>query len=160
MPKSHPLVVACGDLDELNASLGLAASLTDEARWLELLRRMQSWIFAIGADVAASAGEPSEKLVSGDLVAAAEAMIDRLDTELPALDSFILPGGSPFGAALHLARAVCRRAERAVAAASRDHAVPPEALALLNRLSDLLFVMARAANREMGTPEMPWRREN
>lgn len=164
MPKTAARVQAYGTLDELNAALGVCraelASLPGDARDLEAqLQTVQEELFAIGAELASPSGR--ERLavppVEQDAVDRLERWIDRHEEEAGALTTFILPGGSRAGAALHLARTVCRRAEREVVALSAEAPVAPEALRYLNRLSDLLFSMARVANRRAGVPDIPWR---
>ena len=159
--KTDPRIDACGEVDELAACLGLArAQLPSGERDLaELLERIQRDLFTVGARLA----DPSHRISARVTKAAAgqlevprlEADIDRLEAELPALRRFILAGGSPAGATLHLARAVCRRAERRVVGLGGD-AVEGVVLTYLNRLSDLLFVMARAANARAGVGETEW----
>jgi cob(I)alamin adenosyltransferase len=155
--KADPRVAAYGDVDELNAWLGLARASGGDDRMAAYLEQIQRDLFALGARLA----DPRRKIAvrvekatigAGD-VARLEAWIDHLEATLPPLRKFILAGGSPAGAALHVARTVCRRAERASASLGD---VEPEVLAYLNRLSDLLFVMARAANQRAGAPEIEW----
>ncbi|MBX5476677.1 MAG: cob(I)yrinic acid a,c-diamide adenosyltransferase [Clostridia bacterium] len=164
VPKTAARVQAYGTLDELNAALGVCraelSSLPGDTRDLEAqLETVQEELFAIGAELASPSGR--ERLavppVEQDAVDRLERWIDRHEEEAGALTTFILPGGSRAGAALHLARTVCRRAEREVVALSAEASVAPEALRYLNRLSDLLFSMARVANRRAGVPDIPWR---
>ena len=157
--KADPRVDAYGEVDELNACLGAAraAGLDDDLS--AVTESLQRQLFAVGARLA----DPSSRLaarvtkatVGDDDITALEATIDRLETELPPLRRFILPGGSAAGALLHLARTVCRRAERRVIGLGAD-AVEPAVIVYLNRLSDLLFVMARAANHRAHAPEAEW----
>jgi cob(I)alamin adenosyltransferase len=156
--KSEPRVEAYGDVDELNACLGLArASGADDEIAGELVR-LQRDLFALGAQLA----DPGEKIAArvtkaelgDDDVARLEQLIDRYEAELPALRRFILAGGSPAGAALHVARAVCRRAERRMVAL--EPAVDAVLVRYVNRLSDLLFVLARAVNHRAGAVETEW----
>jgi len=157
--KTDPRVAAYGDVDELQACLGVvrAAGLPQDLD--DMCVTLQRDLFALGARLA----DPShkiakrvEKIVIDDAsVTKLEGWIDSLDTEIPQLRHFILSDGKPAGAALHLARTVCRRAERAVLSLGKD-AVEPVVLVYLNRLSDLLFTMARAANNRAGSPETPW----
>jgi cob(I)alamin adenosyltransferase len=156
--KSDTRVDAYGEIDELNACLGLArASGTDSDIDAELVR-LQRDLFALGAQLA----DPGEKLaarvtkavLADDDVTRLERTIDRFEAELTPLRRFILAGGSPAGAALHVARAVCRRAERRMVAL--EPAVDAVLLRYVNRLSDLLFVIARAANRRAGAAEIEW----
>jgi cob(I)alamin adenosyltransferase len=154
LAKDAPRLVAIGDVDELNSALGAALAAMppgagdgDHAR---LLRSIQNDLFDLGADLATPGMDfaPSDMVlrIVPSQVARLEAAIDTFNAPLPALTSFILPGGSAAAAQVHLARAICRRAERATVAAGRDVAINPAALAYLNRLSDLLFVLARAMN--------------
>jgi cob(I)alamin adenosyltransferase len=156
--KNAPRVDAYGEVDELNACLGLArASCTDTEIDAELVRFQQD-LFALGAQLA----DPGEKLaarvtkaVLGDAdVSRLEALIDRYEAELPPLRRFILAGGSPAGAVLHMARAVCRRAERRMV--GLEPAVEPVLLQYINRLSDVLFVLARTLNQRSGIVENEW----
>ena len=153
-------VAAYGDVDELNSSLGVAREeLLAMADLLALTDALQSELFNLGAELATpdrSAAPKSVPSVGDADVKRLEQEIDRLTEELPPMKNFILPGGSRAGAALHLCRTVCRRAERKVVALAEESEVSVEALAYLNRLSDLLFVMARAANLRAGGREIPW----
>ena len=157
--KSDGRVAAYGDVDELNAWLGLVASQTPDAEVAAQLRRIQRDLFAIGARLADPshriAGRVAKVHVTHEDVARLEAWIDGFDGELPPLRRFILAGGAPAGAALHVARTVCRRAERAIVALGAE-AYEPELLHYINRLSDLLFTMARALNHRAGAAEIEW----
>lgn len=155
--KSDVRVATYGEVDELNACLGMARSLSADSELNGMLERMQRDLFALGATLA----DPSHRIadrvtkaaVGPDDIAQLENWIDTLETELTPLRRFILPGGSPAAAALHVARTVCRRAERAMVALG---GLEPELLVYINRVSDLLFVMARAANHRSNTPETEW----
>jgi cob(I)alamin adenosyltransferase len=152
-------VAAYGDVDELNSALGVAREELPEGDLRALLDSLQSELFTLGAELATPDAEAAPKevpRVSAAQVTRLEREIDRLTGELPPMKNFILPGGSRAGAALHLCRTVCRRAERKVVELAESANVSPEALAYLNRLSDLLFVMARAANLRAGGREIPW----
>jgi cob(I)alamin adenosyltransferase len=155
--KDHPRVTAYGEVDELNAVLGLL--LVDAADERDLLRTIQNDLFDVGADlcVPAAVGESPEKAlrVRADQATRLEAEIDRLNARLQPLRSFVLPGGSRVSAWCHLARTVCRRAERAVVTLARAESVNPQVIVYLNRLSDLLFVLARVANRD-GQDDVLW----
>ena len=166
--KDDARVEAYGTVDELNCALGMARAALGRDKGIDpLLARLQGELFDLGAELAT----PPERLATtlgariplatGARTEALERDIDRLELELEPLTSFILPGGAPTAAALHVARGVCRRAERrTVALAGMDgDAVRPEALRYLNRLSDLLFVLARYANRRAGVPDAPWHPE-
>jgi len=160
MLKSALRVEAYGEVDELNAVLGwIRAKLTDETIREELLQ-IQRDLFAVGAQLADPTGHVEEKAekagVSEGRVRELEGIIDRYDTVLSPLRAFILPGGSEGGALLHLARTVCRRAERRMVALSQDVPLSPVLITYINRLSDLLFTLARAVNRETGIEEIPW----
>ncbi|HEX9581177.1 MAG TPA: cob(I)yrinic acid a,c-diamide adenosyltransferase [Gemmatimonadales bacterium] len=161
VPKDHPRVTAYGEVDELNAALGAVLACEPVALEQDLLQDIQRDLFAIGArlaspDPAKVARALAKAEVTGQRVAALEAAIDRAETELQPLEAFVLPGGSMKGALLHVARTVCRRAERATVTVSRAEDVPPLILTYLNRLSDLLFTLARLANRRTGLPERTW----
>jgi cob(I)alamin adenosyltransferase len=157
--KSDPRVAAYGDVDELNAWLGLARVDVVDPQLSAMLERIQRDLFALGARLA----DPAKKIaarvakaaVTPEDISRLEGWIDVLDGELPPLRRFILAGGSSGAAALHIARTICRRAERAMVSLGRD-AFEPELLVYVNRLSDLLFVMARAANHRAGAPETEW----
>ncbi|HEY7499757.1 MAG TPA: cob(I)yrinic acid a,c-diamide adenosyltransferase [Vicinamibacterales bacterium] len=157
--KAAPRVAAYGDVDELNAWLGFAraSGLGDELS--TMTDRIQRDLFAIGSRLADPAGTVTGRVaktaVTAEDVARLESWIDRLEADLPPLRRFILAGGSSAGAALHVARTVCRRAERTVVGLGRE-AVESDVVIYLNRLSDLLFVMARAANHRSGVHESEW----
>jgi cob(I)alamin adenosyltransferase len=157
--KTHPRVAAYGEVDEVQAALGVAAAAGVDAEMAELIVSLQRDLFALGARLADPrhriAARVTKVEISDDSVARLEGWIDRLEETLPPLRHFILSGGSPAGAALHLARTVCRRAERAVLSLDPG-AVEPAVRTYLNRLSDLLFVMARAVNQRAGIAETHW----
>ena len=159
VPKDHPRVTAYGEVDELNAALGLVVSACPDGPEVELLRGVQNDLFDLGADlcVPLAADEPPGRAlrVSPEQVARLEQAIDRLNERLRPLPSFVLPGGRPAAAYLHLARTVCRRAERAVVTLLRHEPLNPQVLIYLNRLSDLLFVLARVANDD-GRADRLW----
>jgi cob(I)alamin adenosyltransferase len=158
--KSDPRVAAYGDVDELCAWLGLVRAMGVDRQIDEQIAALERDLFALGArlaDPAARIADPVTKAVLGEAdVARLEQWIDAFDTELPPLRRFILPGGTPAGALLHVARTVCRRAERSMVALGSD-ALDPELHVFINRLSDLLFVMARAVNHRAGVPEIEWK---
>lgn len=158
--KSALRVEAYGEVDELNAVLGwIRAKLTDETIRKDLLQ-IQRDLFAVGAQLADPTGHVEQKAEKAGLhegrVRDLEGIIDRYDTALSPLRAFILPGGSEGGALLHLARTVCRRAERRMVALSQNVPLSPALITYINRLSDLLFTLARAVNREAGIEEIPW----
>lgn len=150
--KSSARVQAYGEVDELNSCLGLAVSLGLDPGLSASLERIQHRLFSIGADLATPPGTPGPR-VEQALITELEAIMEPLMEELPPLEEFILPGGGPAGSALHLARTVCRRAERVCVGLADREPVTPQVIVYLNRLSDLLFVMARVANRRSGHPE-------
>jgi len=164
VPKTHPRVVAYGEVDELNAALGVALAQVADAALAARIEAIQRRLFDVGADLATPPDGRAGawvKRVPDAWVAELEAEIDRFDAELPALSSFIVPGGTAGAAALHLARTVCRRAERAVvAAAEAGEDLGPAVARYLNRLSDWLFMAARAANARAGVADVAWRRED
>lgn len=157
--KDDARVEAYGTVDETNSSIGLARAARLPQAVDSVLARVQADLFTIGAELACVPGREdklSMALVSEEDGRRLEAAIDEAEAQLAPLKSFVLPAGSPAGAALHHARTVCRRAERRTLAASRSERVRDEILVYLNRLSDLLFVLARAANREAGVDDEPW----
>lgn len=156
--KSHLRLQAYGTVDELNAVLGLAASAGVGGSVAGPLERVQGELFVLGADLATPLDAQPKWLVrvSAEMTARLEQEIDVWQAALPELHNFILPGGAMGGAFLHQARTVCRRAERWLVALQEHEAINPEALRYLNRLSDWLFVAARAANQEAGQPERIW----
>jgi cob(I)alamin adenosyltransferase len=159
--KADPRVAAYGDVDELNAALGvvLACQPVDFER--ALLEAVQRDLFAVGGQLASPDPEKVARALAKaqlgpERVAALEAAIDAAEAELPVLTAFTLPGGTMKGALLHVARTVCRRAERSVAGLAAVQPVAPTIMAYLNRLSDLLFVLARLANHRAGAAEQTW----
>jgi cob(I)alamin adenosyltransferase len=151
--KLDPRVRAFGAVDELNSYVGLALAAFDlPAEIRPILERVQNELFDLGADLSVPLERQGRLRVSEALVERLEQDCDRLNAELEPLTSFVLPGGSEAAARLHVARAVCRRVERETLAASREVPLNPQALVYLNRLSDLLFIAARAANRGRAEP--------
>lgn len=158
--KSSARVTAYGEVDELNAVLGWVLLRVGDPEIERRLRLVQEDLFALGAHLATPADARSRAHLPplpADRPSEFEAWIDAAETELEPLRSFILPGGGEAGAALHLARTVCRRAERAVVGLAAVDDVDPAIVVYLNRLSDLLFDLARLANHRAGRPETPWR---
>ena len=159
--KDHPRVEAYGAVDELNAALGLARSIELMPRIDEVLVPLQRDLFGLGALLATPDQEKMRQQlekarIDDGRIAELERAIDAGERELEPLRAFILPGGTPKAAALHVARTVCRRAERCVVTLARDTDVPPVVVVYLTRLSDLLFVLARVANRRAGAGEVTW----
>jgi cob(I)alamin adenosyltransferase len=158
--KDHPRVAAYGDVDELNATLGEVRAHAPETDLSRLLLGIQRDLFAMGAQLADPRHRLGSKRAKAAIPAARvrrlERAIDVRDRKLPALRSFVLPGETPTAAALHRARAVCRRAERSVVTLSHQAEVDSRIVVYLNRLSDLLFVLARYENHRAGCGEQLW----
>jgi cob(I)alamin adenosyltransferase len=169
VPKDALRIESYGTVDELNAALGLVRVANRDtpgpagstARLDAVLERLQNELFNLGSDLATLPADrhPLQPVIEPRHVEALEALIDELNADLPELTSFVLPGGGPVGAHLHLARTICRRAERVLTALAREEEVGAECLPYLNRLSDLLFVLGRWAARERGEAEPLWRPE-
>ena len=160
VPKHDPRVAAYGTVDETNAAIGLARlhSAADHPEMDAILSRIQNDLFDLGADLATPEVEnpeyPPLRIVAQQ-VERLEQEIDRLNADLAPLDSFVLPGGSPLSAYLHLARTIARRAEREMTALAEQESINPETVRYINRLSDLLFVMSRYAN-DKGAGDVLW----
>ncbi|MEO8294116.1 MAG: cob(I)yrinic acid a,c-diamide adenosyltransferase [Gemmatimonadota bacterium] len=159
--KDHPRVAAYGDVDELNSTLGVVRATSPIDFFEALLESIQRDLFAIGGHLATPEPErvrkALEKAALGETrVAEFESAIDAADLELAPLRAFVLPAGSPKAAALHLARTVCRRAERSVIHLAGESEVPELFIVYLNRLSDLLFTLARLANHRAGPGDVTW----
>jgi cob(I)alamin adenosyltransferase len=160
--KENTRVEAYGDVDELNCAVGLAKCDCEDSELSALMNGIQNLLFQTGADLAAPSDVTSHSIIriSPSDITPLERAIDRLEEELPALNNFILPGGSALSARLHLARAICRRAERRCVLLQQKETMNPEVIRLLNRLSDLLFVMARVANHRAGITDRIWSSQN
>ncbi len=158
VPKDAMRVEACGTVDELNACIGFVRSQIQDEEIDAILRRIQNELFDIGADLATLESHPkaASLRIPPTLTPELEREIDRFEDQLPPLKQFILPGGAAGGAAVHLARTVCRRAERCVVTLAKGEAVNPEVIIYLNRLSDLLFVLARTVNHRLDESEPLW----
>jgi cob(I)alamin adenosyltransferase len=159
VPKDHARVEAYGAVDEVNAALGVALTHPLPTGLDAHLRAIQDDLFTVGAELATppGGGSPGLPRVPPGWVERLEEWIDGHEATLPPLRSFILPGGAPAAAALHVARCVCRRAERAVVRLDHEEPVGAVLLAYINRLSDYLFVAARLANARAGVADVPWR---
>ena len=159
VPKSDLRVAAYGEVDELNAWLGLVRAVALDGDLTAMVVRIQRDLLALGSRLADPARRIAERVtkvaISANDIERLESWIDALEAEVPPLRRFILAGGTPAGASLHVARTTCRRAERAMVALG-ESAVPPELLTYVNRLSDLLFVMARVVNHRAALPEEEW----
>jgi cob(I)alamin adenosyltransferase len=161
VPKDNARVSAYGAVDELNAVLGMAVAEAPADFEPDLLESIQRDLFSIGGQLATPDPDRVAKAIAKaaldqDRIPQFEAMMDRADEELGPLTAFVLPGGSRKAAHLHHARTVCRRAERALVTLMHTESVPGPILAYLNRLSDLLFVLARLANHRAGVPDRTW----
>jgi cob(I)alamin adenosyltransferase len=161
VPKDHPRVVAYGEVDELNAAIGLARATPPTELADGLLETVQRDLFALGGHLAtpdpAKVAKALERAtLSEERIREFERAIDAADTELAPLRAFVLPAGTPKAAALHLARTICRRAERSVVRLAREDQVPPLFVTYLNRLSDVLFTLARLANHRGGAGDVTW----
>lgn len=161
VPKDHPRVAAYGDVDELNSAIGVARATAPAQAFDPLLESIQRDLFALGGQLAtpdpAGVAKALEKAqLSDERIAELERVMDAADEELTPLRAFVLPAGTPKACALHLARTVCRRAERSVVALVRENELPPVFLVYLNRLSDLLFTLARLANHRDGAGDVTW----
>jgi cob(I)alamin adenosyltransferase len=161
VPKDHPRVAAYGDVDELNCVLGLVRATAPMPRVDDILASIQRDLLALGALLATpNPDKMREHLAKAKIddgrIREMEAAIDAADLELAPLRAFIIPGGSPKASLLHVSRTVCRRAERAVVTLQESEAIPQLAIVYLNRLSDLLFTLARLANHQAGVTEETW----
>jgi cob(I)alamin adenosyltransferase len=150
--KAHPRVDAYGEVDELNSFMGLARAELNDPEIDAILARIQNDLFTLGADLASPA-EINVPRMTPEFTSGLEEISDKLLGTLEPLKEFILPGGSRAGAALHVARAITRRAERRVVGLAAEEPVNPDAIIYLNRLSDLLFIVARSVNRRAAIPE-------
>ena len=164
VPKAHVRVEAYGTVDELNASLGVCRQAVEDEEIRGWLGRIQQDLFRLGAILATpgsdeGAAPPATPSLPESRVLEMEGLMDRVEEELPELRAFILPGGTPGAAHLHVARTVCRRAERAVVRLDQSASSPPGVVRYLNRLSDLLFTLARLENRRKGIPDVLWTKE-
>jgi cob(I)alamin adenosyltransferase len=159
VPKDSPRVEAYGTVDELNSFLGAAIASGLDPNLAEALAGIQNDLFHLGSDLCVTEEDKAARPVpriEARHVTALERWIDRLSEDLPPLENFVLPGGSGGAAQLHVARAVCRRAERLAVALSRNEPVGDQVIVYLNRLSDALFVMARWENQSKGIPDVLW----
>ncbi|MEX0678058.1 MAG: cob(I)yrinic acid a,c-diamide adenosyltransferase [Pirellulales bacterium] len=159
--KDAPRIEAYGTVDELNSVLGVVRAQLPPGEVDALLAQIQNDLFALGAQLA-TPDPPTHQtaLVGSPQIAALERALDRFEERLEPLREFVLPGGTPAAAALQLARTVCRRAERRVVTLARESRQPisGDTIVYLNRLSDLLFVLARTVNRQAGRPDVPWQK--
>lgn len=156
--KNHERIEAYGTIDELNSFLGVARAAWPQGSIDEELARIQHDLFEIGAHLAANPGDSRFAGVPAERITALETSIDSMERELAPLTNFILPGGSPAAAALHIVRTVCRRAERLIVALHDSTEAMISTLTYMNRLSDFLFVAARFANHSLGVSDVEWKR--
>jgi len=171
VPKDHPRIEACGNVDELNAAIGLviaaidgtggaAASSKGKDAISSILKQLQPRLFDLGADLATPLGTAHEGKtvrIGRDHITQAEQWIDQIDDGNDPMKAFVMPGGTELAARLHLARTICRRAERSmIPLLNADEPMSPDALKFINRVSDLLFAMARLANKHAGVPDVKW----
>ncbi len=157
--KDSSRIAAYGTVDELNSQIGVVLAMGVNDLIAPALRSIQNDLFHLGSDLCTLEEDKQRRPVPGiedRHVAALESLMDRLSEELPLLENFVLPGGSPGAAQLHVARTVCRRAERLVVTLSRRESVGAHTVRYLNRLSDALFVMARHENKRRGIPDVLW----
>ena len=155
--KNHPRVTAYGEVDETNAAIGFAIVPCEDSRWHERLTQIQSDLFVLGAELATPSGQAPSQRIGGEPIAQLEHWIDEASDAVVPLGNFVLPGGCELAARLHVARTICRRAERAVVELGQGDRVRGETIIYLNRLSDLLFALARLANHQAGVPDVPWK---
>lgn len=162
--KADPRIVAYGAVDELNSSIGMAVCMLDAneffADLVQVFTNVQNDLFVVGSDLADPdyPGSKNTPRATEGMASALEPMIDRLESELPPITFFILPGGSTPTSMLHICRSVARRAETAAVALSKSEMINPAIIVYLNRLADLLFVAARIANRRFGVSDVAWKK--
>ncbi len=164
--KDHPRVEAYGTIDELNSILGIVRNYNKQLpvsvrrdKFEVILQHIQQWLFDLGSELATPPGKPPKRDkpdLSGERVKFLEEVIDKMNEELPALKSFVLPGGNPLSAFLHQSRTVCRRAERRIVSLARQEKISLSVIPFINRLSDALFVFARWAALNQGENEILW----
>ena len=154
--KCDPRVAAYGEVDEVNAAIGMALAGCEDSPITQRLTEIQADLFVVGAELATPQGHKPPNAISEAQVSRLEQWIDEACGETKPLRTFVLPGGTALAAALHLARTVCRRAERAVVFLSQQEEVSGTLVIYLNRLSDLLFAWARLANQRAGVADIPW----
>ncbi|MDD5171544.1 MAG: cob(I)yrinic acid a,c-diamide adenosyltransferase [Candidatus ainarchaeum sp.] len=155
VPKSDPRLEAYGAVDELNAVLGIVVAFSEKRSQVDSLSRIQNDLFIIGAELSSKGAKT--KQISPKRVSEIESEIDKIEADLPPLHHFIVPGGSKTASLLHLARTVCRRAERTIVALSQKEKVNPDIIVYMNRVGDLLFVLGRSENYKKKVPEITWR---
>jgi cob(I)alamin adenosyltransferase len=156
VPKDSLRIEAFGALDECNAAIGVARSVMPKGDVDKVLENLQSLLFSAGADLACPVESAKIERVQDEDISQLETTIDRMEQELAPLKVFILPGGTEAAAHIHLARAICRRAEREIVRLAHSERINPLALIMTNRMSDLLFVVGRLLNARTGSQDVPW----
>lgn len=160
VPKQSARIEALGDVDELNACIGVSRLHALDSKLAEPLAKIQNWLFELGAEVATPpASRFINETIGSEHIEFLESSIDAQTGKLPELHNFVLPGGAPLAAHLHLARTVCRRAERSILKLAESSPVRRDVLKFINRLSDWLFVAARTANAASGVEDVCWNQE-
>ncbi len=154
--KESPRVEAYGAVDELNSQVGVARALLKDPKLIQILKNVQEDLFVLGGDLASELVNAKVPRIGKKELQRLESATDELNSGLDTLRRFILPGGSLPGAELHVARAVCRRAERRIVSLSKSESINPDVIPYINRLSSLLFVLARAVNKKQRVPEEEW----
>ena len=154
--KEHPRVEAYGAVDELNSQLGVVRGIVKDKALNQVLKGLQEDLFTLGGDLASELVSAKVPRIGKTHLKRLEQATDDMSSSLQPLRRFILPAGGPAGAQLHVARAVCRRAERRIVALSREESINPDVLPYINRLSSFLFVAARTVNKREGIPEVEW----
>lgn len=160
VPKTHVRLEAYGTVDELNSHLGLLITYLTDSRDCDFLQRVQNNLFVVGTHLATDRSQTTLKaagILPSETVEEMEREIDRLDSLLPPLSAFVLPGGGRGAAVCHICRTVCRRAERRILALAEQAEIAPELLAYVNRLSDYLFVLSRKLNQDEKKDEIFWK---
>ena len=155
--KSHDRIMSYGAVDELNSALGIILSMKIDSDLTEILSKIQNDLFIVGSDLANPDATNQEIRTTNDMILSLEAIIDKLESELPQLTSFILPGGVLASSMIHLARTIARRAETHVVSLSQNEKITRESFVYLNRLSDLLFIIARTINKRNNINDTIWK---
>lgn len=158
MKKTNPRIIAYGTVDEINSTIGIVLSSTLDPDVNEILTKVQNDLFVVGADLANPDLKDLANRVTNDMVEYLENQIDRLESELPPITFFILPGGSPLASQVHLARSVCRRAEINILEIAEKEQINKICQIYINRLSDLLFVIARTINKRKKIKDVAWKK--
>ena len=154
--KNDPRVCAYGEVDECSAVIGVVIAQCAGEETSAILQQVQSDLFLLGAELATPEGQAAGPGIGDAHIVQLEHWIDAISEEIPPLKNFVLPGGTEVAAALHAARTVCRRAERAAVALASQQSIRPAVVVFLNRLSDLLFALSRQANHQAGLTDIPW----